>query len=249
MELSWSTFILEIVNFLVLVWILKHFLYQPVLKVIARRRGVIDDELEESRRLQDEAGQLKTDYENRLEDWDRERQRLRDELATELETQRSQQLEALHGELDAEREKARVAESRRQADAARETELQALRQGTRFAARLLGQAAGPELEARLADLLLQELDEISDERVDAIRGQWGETPTEISVESAFPLGEERQRQLENRLKTLLGLDLPVNFEQNPALLAGLQVTVGAWVMQVNLRDELKDFAEFSDATE
>jgi len=247
MELSWSTFLLEIINFLVLVWILKHFLYQPVLKVIAKRRGEIDDQLDESRRLQAEAGQLKTDYENRLEDWDKERQRLRDKLARELEAQRAQQLEALHADLDAEREKARVAETRRQADAARETELQALRQGSRFAARLLGEAAGPELEARLADMLLDELGKISGERADAIRRQWGEPPTSIRVESAFPLGEERQRRLESGLKTLLELDLPVNFEQNPGLLAGLQITVGAWVMQFDLRDELQGFAGFSDA--
>ena len=38
MELSGSTFVLEIINFLILVWILKRFLYKPVLGVIAKRR-------------------------------------------------------------------------------------------------------------------------------------------------------------------------------------------------------------------
>jgi len=45
LELSWSTFLLEIINFLVLVWILKHFLYKPVLDVIARRRSGIEKTL------------------------------------------------------------------------------------------------------------------------------------------------------------------------------------------------------------
>ncbi len=39
MELNWSTLLLEIVNFLVLVWILKRFLYRPVLQVIEERRS------------------------------------------------------------------------------------------------------------------------------------------------------------------------------------------------------------------
>ena len=39
MELDWTTFILEIINFLVLVWILHRFLYQPVMNVIAQRRA------------------------------------------------------------------------------------------------------------------------------------------------------------------------------------------------------------------
>ena len=42
MELSWSTFILEAINFLVLVWILKRFLYKPVLDVIERRKAGIE---------------------------------------------------------------------------------------------------------------------------------------------------------------------------------------------------------------
>jgi F-type H+-transporting ATPase subunit b len=247
MELSWSTFLLEIVNFLVLVWILKHFLYQPVLNVIARRRSEIDQQLAESRRLQAEAEKSKTDYEHRLDDWGKERQRLRDALVKELETERAQQLEALQQDLAAEREKTRVVEARRQADAERETEQRALRQGADFAARLLGQAAGPELEARLTDILLDELETISDERADAINKQWGEPPTAILVESAFSISDDRRQRLGKALKTLLDLDLPVSFEQKPELLAGLQVTIGAWVMQVNLRDELKGFAGFGHA--
>lgn len=41
MDFDWTTFILEIINFLILIWILKHFLYRPVLKVISERRSGI----------------------------------------------------------------------------------------------------------------------------------------------------------------------------------------------------------------
>ena len=37
MQLNWSTFVLEIINFLILVWVLKRFLYKPVLAAIAQR--------------------------------------------------------------------------------------------------------------------------------------------------------------------------------------------------------------------
>ena len=37
MQLDWTTFILEIVNFLVLLWILKRFFFRPVREAIARR--------------------------------------------------------------------------------------------------------------------------------------------------------------------------------------------------------------------
>lgn len=247
MELSWSTFLFEIINFLILVWILKRFLYQPVLDVITRRRGEIEDRLAESQHLHEDAERLKAEYENRLGDWEKERQQLRDELARELDAERAQQLQALQESLAAEREKARVSEARQREDAARETEHRALQQGAMFATRLLEQAAVPELETRLIDLLLDGLETLADDQVAAIRKQWGEPPTSIRVASAFPLSEEQRQRLQRSLQGLVDLDLAVNFEQDPALLAGLQITIGAWVMHANVRDELKDFAGFSHA--
>jgi len=58
LELNWTTFALEAVNFLVLVWILKRFLYKPVLGVIARRRAAIDRALEEAQTRHAEAQAL-----------------------------------------------------------------------------------------------------------------------------------------------------------------------------------------------
>ena len=48
MELTWSTFILEIINFLILVWILKRFLYKPVMDAIAKRRASIEQSMQDA---------------------------------------------------------------------------------------------------------------------------------------------------------------------------------------------------------
>ena len=247
MELSWSTFLLEIVNFLVLIWILKRFLYRPVLNVIARRRSGIENQIAEARHLREEAETLKRDYENRLADGDRERQQARNALAREIEEERARQMAALQTALAQAREKAQVAESRRRAEAVRETEFQAMQQGAQFASRLLGQAAGPELEARFAELLLEGLSALSDKRITALRAQWGQAPEAIRVASVFPLQPDLRQRLESALKDATGLDLPVAYEQDPGLVAGLHVTIGAWALQANLRDELKGFAELAHA--
>ena len=40
MQFDWTTFVLEVLNFLVLLWILKRFLYQPVLDVLDARQAL-----------------------------------------------------------------------------------------------------------------------------------------------------------------------------------------------------------------
>ena len=45
MEFGWSTFLLEIINFLVLVWLLHRFFYRPVLDIVAERQRQIESSL------------------------------------------------------------------------------------------------------------------------------------------------------------------------------------------------------------
>jgi len=242
-ELNWSTFILEIINFLVLVWILKRFLYKPVLKIIARRQASIDKTLADARQLHDEAEQLQQQYEGRLADWDKERKQAREKLAEELHADRARKLEELKTTLEQERERAAVAETRRLADERLEMEDAALAQGAQLATQLLKQAAGPELESRLVELAIDELSSLPEKRLSTLRGSYGQISEGILVSSAYPMPEDQQQRLQKALDKVLGKETALRFEQDDKLLAGVRINIGAWQLAANLRDELKGFAE------
>jgi F-type H+-transporting ATPase subunit b len=244
-ELSWTTFILEIINFLVLVWILKRFFYKPVLDVIARRRAGIEKTMTDAQTLHTQAEKLQEQYEGRLADWDKERQQARESLARELETEHNRKMEELNAALEQEREKAGVAEARRQADAVRKMEASALSQGARFATRLLEQASGPQLQARLVQLLITELSQLPVEQAATLRNHYGNMPEAIVVASAYPLADDQRQRLEQSLASLTVSNAAMRFEQDPELVAGIQVTIGAWVLAANIRDELKGFVELA----
>ena len=243
MELNWSTFVLEIFNFLVLVWILKRFLYQPVLNVIARRRATIENQLADAEQHHADADALKEQYEHRLVDWELERQKAMDNLLHELEQKRLDQLSNLKIQLAQEEEKIRVTRLRQDKHAIDEIEQRALQQAAEFASRLLSVASGPELEKRLFDLLLDSLKTMPAEQISALSNEWGENPEYIQVSSAYSLTEEQQQQLEQLLSSVTGLSVPVHYDQDAQLLAGLNISIGAWVLQLNVRDELRGFTE------
>ena len=137
MELNWSTFILEIINFLVLVWILKRFLYRPVLAALQQRQQKIEQKLDEAERLKAEGADLECQYQGRMEDWEREKQQARETLHQEIEAQRVTKLEQLEQELSSEREKAAVIERRHQAETQQQYQQNSHQQGARLAASLL----------------------------------------------------------------------------------------------------------------
>jgi len=245
MELSWSTFVLEIINFLILIWILNRFLFGPVMKIINQRRAGIEKEMDDAKGLRQEAETLRKQYEHRLSDWEIEQRKSRDNLDQELEQVRAKKLAQIDSELQQEREKSEVISQRHLQEATRRIEEVALSQAAQFASNLLGQAAGPEVETRLIDLALQELAALPENRINELRAMWTEAPAEIGVDSVYALSSSRQQQLQQTLHELTGLDVPVRFNRNAELIAGLQITIGPWVLRLNLRDELQSFAELA----
>ena len=245
MELNWSTFVLEIINFIILVWIMKHFFYKPVLNIIARRKNEIEQTLEEAKRLHDHADSLRGQYENRLHEWEREKQQARDDLKKEIDEQRKNLLQELYTSLEQEREKRRVSDRQQlqvEIDKAEET---ALTHGAQFASKLLQSVTGPELETRLLDLIINDLDGLPQERIHQLQEDWGEKNYEANIYSAYPLSDTQHQQIEKVLSDLTQRSLSFHYDQDSELLAGVLISIGAWTLSANLRDELKSFARFN----
>jgi F-type H+-transporting ATPase subunit b len=242
MEMSLSTFILEVINFLVLVWILKRFLYRPVLDIVAQRRARIDETVADAKRKEAEAQSLKERYEKRLVRWEAERNEARDKLAHELDEERAGRLAELRQSLDREAEKGRAAEERRLADLGNKLEQRGLELGARFASRLLAASATEALQGKLLDCFLADFDATPRDRIASLLGNADLPPDSVEISSAFKLSRSQQQALEDRATSLCGADVPVSFTEDPSLVAGLRMTIGGCVLGLNLKDELDGFA-------
>jgi F-type H+-transporting ATPase subunit b len=245
-ELNGTTFVLEIINFVILVWILKHFLYRPVLDVIAERKAAIEKTLAEAKNARAEADALHERYDARLEEWNAERARKLAALADEIDAERGKRLVALEAELGREKEKAAVRAERREADMRVRLEEAAFKLGARFASRLLKVAAAPELEAHLIDHAVAELKELPEDKAAILAGSAIDKIGAIKVLSAYSVAKPNREALVSALTEATHLTVPVTFEVEPALLAGLEITIGARVLALNLRDELVGFAALAN---
>lgn len=244
MELSWSTLLLEIINFAVLVWILLRFLYRPLQTVIARRQAEIEAQLSQAERLKQDAEQLRKQYENRLEHWEQIQQSERQTLQQQLAVERSRLEQELEQSLEATRQKALVVQQRQQMEQQHRLEQTALEQGGRFATKLLSVAAGPELQGRLLQLLIDTLPKLPQDQLDAIRDREGDD-TPVLVKSAFELSDHERQRLQQALAQLLATSPELAFSLDSALIAGVEIDIGPWILHANLRNELKGFTEFA----
>ena len=239
MEFEWTTFFLEIFNFLVLLWLLQHFLYRPVQAVIARRQADIEQQLKAARAAQEQAEALRLQYENRLADWEREKELARRQFREALAQEESRRREQMQQTLAQEQEKAHALENRRQQELLEQLGHQAIALGTRFVARLLSRLASPALEASLVTMVVEDLAAHKLDGGNALQRALQEDG--IQIASAYPLAETQRQALLSALCRLAGHDIGTTFTEDGELLAGLRISAGSCLLHANLRDELEFF--------
>jgi F-type H+-transporting ATPase subunit b len=243
-----TTFVLEIVNFLVLVWLLHRFLYRPVLALLDRRKAGIERQLAEARSVREEAAALEARYQDRLAGWTREREEARAQLHAEFQHEREQQLARLRDDLAQERGRNLALDQQRDRQRADQADKAALELSLAFVTRLLERLAGPELEARLVTLGLEDLAALTAERRQAIAQAIREHQGRAHVATAFALDGGQRQAVAAALGGIAGAAVTCEFAQQPDLIAGIRLDAGHWVLSANLREELKFFQEAGHET-
>lgn len=244
MQFDWTTFTLELVNFLVLLWILTRFLYRPVLATIdARRAGMLRQE-ESVQARQREADVTKARYETLVEEWKREREQARRQLDEELARQKAAGMDAIRRELDAEREKAEARASAAAAMHEAELTRRAAEVAYRHVSAMLQRLAWPGLSDRIADVFLEDLHELpAADRAALATAAAALADDAVTVETAHPAAPGTGARLARALSDIAGRPLTPQFSLRPELIAGLRVGFGEYLLKADLADELRFFLE------
>jgi F-type H+-transporting ATPase subunit b len=258
MEFDWTTLLLEIMNFLILIWLLKRFLYRPVLAVVEQRQAGIAATLEQAQQVRQSALALQQQYEARMADWQAEAAEARQQLQMELAHEQAQQRQALQETWAQEAEKQRVMLQNQLSRLQREITEQALKMAARFASRLLTPLADAHLESGLIQLFcdevthwpepqreefLQRFRQGNGYHLSAQQSNGQAPPVAIVVRSRYALEPEQAQCLHDTLQTLLQEPVHLEHQLDERLMAGLCLACGNWTLGLNLASELSGFAE------
>ena len=243
MQLDWTTFVLEVINFLVLVWLLQRFFYRPVLAVLDKRQTKVQTIKAEAEAIRRDAEALKTQYESRLAAWNTERETARQKLEQELSAERTARLDDLKRLLADEEARNRARSDAAAAAHEAQQNRQAVADAYSAAAAMLKRLASSALTARIAQVFREDLDSLSEiDRtmlMQAVAALSGHEVVEIS--SAHPIEEMERTALAEALAKTVGKQLKINIRLAPELIGGIRVAVGQCRLDVNLADELVFF--------
>ena len=238
MLIDWFTVGAQAVNFLILVWLMQHFLYKPILHAIAEREKRIATELANADKKKVEAQKENDEFKHKNEEFDQQRAALLTKATDEVKAERERLLD--------EARKAAAALSLKRQETLRNEEhnlhkaisLRTQQEVFAIARKALTDLATTSLEERLGEVFIRRLREIDSKAKAGLSEALKTASAPALVRSAFDLPAEQRAAIQDALNKTFSAEIPVRFETVPALIGGIELTTNGQKVAWSIADYL-----------
>ncbi len=248
MLIDWFTVGAQALNFIILMALLKHFLYRPILDAIDTREQRIAGQLADAKKQKNEAHQEKEAFGQKNDAFDSERATLLKKATETANAEGKKLVDAAKSAADAE------AAKRREGLKAEELELIAsIRRRTSdgvFAVtrKVLADLADTSLEAAIGKLFLRRLKSMDAAAVTRMKtALMAAHPAKAIVRSAFELPSRQRAAIATAVGHALDREVAIEFETAPALLSGIELVVSGQKISWSIADYLQAMQASIDA--
>ena len=238
MLIDWFTVGAQTLNFLILVWLLKRFLYKPILHAIDEREKRIAAELADADTKRAEAQKERDTFEQKNKEFDRQRTALLSKATDEVQAERQRLL-------DEARKAADALSSKRQETLRSEAENlnQAILHRTQeevfaITRKALTDLATTSLEERLSEVFTRRLREMDGKAKENLAKALKTATDPAVVRSAFDLPAEQRAIIQNALNETFAADIRLRFETAPDLISGIELTTNGQKVAWSIADYL-----------
>ncbi len=238
MLIDWFTVGAQALNFLILVWLMKRFLYKPILDAIDAREKRIAGELADAAAKQAEAKKERDEFQQKNEAIDQQRAALLSQATDEANVERQRLLD----------------EARQAADALSAKRQEALRNDARslnqaitrrarhevfaIARKTLADLATTSLEERVGEVFTRRLREMDGKAKEDLAGALKTASDPVLVRSAFDIPAKQRAAIQKALDETFSADIQVRFETAPDLVGGIELTANGQKVAWSIADYL-----------
>jgi len=233
--IDWFTVTAQIVNFVVLILLLKYFLYDRIIEAMDKREEKIRSRLEEAGSKKEQAEQEAESYQNKNAEIERKRKEMLDQARQDAEEERKSLIKQGRQEIEETRQRWRESVEKEKGAFLRDLRQLAATQVYAISRQALQELADAELEQQVVEVFLSKMQEMPDEKkhtmAEAIQNE-GDTAT---VRSGFELSSKLRRKITEGVRNSLTEHAEISYETAPDMIMGIELKSGgekvAWSLQ------------------
>jgi F-type H+-transporting ATPase subunit b len=238
MLIDWFTVGAQALNFLILVWLMKRFLYKPILNAIDTREKRIAKELADADAKKTEAQKERDEFQHKNEEFDQQRAALLTKATDEAKAERLRFLDEARKAADAlsaKRQESLVNDAHNLNQAISRLTQKEVFSITRKA---LTDLATVSLEERMGEVFTRRLRELDDKAKIVLGDALKKNPEPALVRSAFDLPAEQRAAIQNALNETFSAEIHLRFETSPDLVSGIELSANGQKVGWSIADYL-----------
>jgi len=246
MIIDWYTVIFQIINFMILVFLLRRFLYGPVIRAMDEREQKIVQREEDAEEKKDEAEQEARSYRRKTEELAEREKEMFEKARAEAEKEKRELLDQAREEVDESRRRWKDSFEREKKTFIAELRRRIGRQALVVARRCLQDLADARLEELTWNLFLKKLANLPDQELAELKKALQAEGNNITIRSAFQAGSGQVEELKKNLGELVSVpqgELNLQTATDPGLICGLELDAGGYRVAWNIDSYLEDLEE------
>ncbi len=234
MQIDWITVGAQIINFLILVWLLHRFLYGPIIRAMDRRERRIAERLDEAEQGKREAEAEATSYREMQQRLEQQRGEFLAQARASADQEKKVLEKALRREIDQQR-----GDWVRQIDARRTLFLKDVRERAAehfygLARKALNDLADARIEDQMAAVFVDRVGGLDGETRRKIGAACKAAGNSVTIQSRFELPPARRREITAAIHETIASGASVTYAENGAAGSGIEMKAGSQTIAWNL---------------
>lgn len=237
--IDWSTVLFQIINFIILVFLLKKFLYGPIVKVMEQReQEILDREANAQQKFQ-QAEQTTKDYQHRIEKFENEKEENIKEMHQEISQQKQNLIKESKEEVSQLQEKMKEEIHQQANTAMKQLKEQLSIHACTLAKKTLNDLADASLEAMVFDVFVKKLENLDEQELKTISKSLKQE-NKAHLVSSFKISKEQEETIEKTVHQLADTDISLTYSQKDTLGCGYMLEFSGYQVSWNTNHYLDE---------
>lgn len=238
MLIDWFTVGAQAINFLILMWLLKRFLYKPILNAIDSREQKIAAELADTAAKKAETQKEREELQHQNEEFDQQRAALMSKAVDEVKAEHQRLLEEARQAADDLRARRQDALTQEYQSLKTAITNRAREEIFAIARRTLSDLAAASLEERISDVFTRRVRDMNIDAKEGFATALKGSSAPVQVRSAFELPSQQRDAIQQAINETLSADVPIRYEIAPDVISGIELTANGWKIAWSIADYL-----------
>jgi len=250
MKINWFTLIAQIINFLVLMWLLKRYLYKPILKAIDERENKIVAQLKDAEAKKAEAEKERDEFNKKNETFDRQKKELMQKAILESNVEGQKLKEQARNEANTLKAKLEKNVQDSQENRNREIAQKIEQEVVAVARKTLGELSSVSLEEQTVNTFIKKIDALKEDEKEKFISTLTSGKNPILVQSAFKLSTTQQNEIQQSVNAVLAKESQFQFKIEPELISGIELAANGYKLSWSISEYINSLEKsMTDSTQ